>query len=269
MLAALLPGLRNLRIAFVSGALIVASLYVLFGERLFRDITLRSTARDILDLSPIVPVVLLALACGLIGSLYVTALEGLVDWVHRKTIFSDETRATKFKRRWLKLVMPLSPSAKSRITAEAGLFYDDMVAKLTAAQQASTAPRDRFVKQVALDVLWLEGKLAGTPLEAPYDQFRSEGEFRLATSLLLPITVVAALHAIHAPAHIFILILVPTTMVALKLADYGLYYYRKAHSFLAHHIADGQLFTPAMEGLARHDREKRRGQANTTWTSVP
>jgi hypothetical protein len=36
----------------------------------------------------------------------------------------------------------------------------------------------------------------------------------------------------------------------MKFVDYGLYYFRRAHSFLAHHIADGTLLT-ALRLLAK------------------
>lgn len=259
MLASLMPGLRNLRVAFICGALMLGSLWVLFGEQALANTTIRPAARDILGLSSLMPIVMIGLVCLFAGSLYVTALEGLVDWLHRRTIHINiPAVASRYRRRTLEFVCPLSASAKQRLTDEAGHIYDELSAAAEPPQEIAM-PREQFVRTVAAEVLWLEGKLAGTYLEAPYDQYRSEGEFRLATALLIPLAAVATLYALRVGTIEIVVFALLVTAASAKLADYGFYYYRKAHSFLAHHIADGKVLTPILESVYR----SRRGQQDT------
>lgn len=252
MLASLMPGLRSLRAAFLTGALLLGSLYVLFGAEWTKDVRVRAPARTIIELSPYVPIGLLALACLLVGSLYMTSLEGLVDFVHRRCLLVDQAKKrTRVARRVLRAVAPLSVSARARITVEAKHFFDEHSKATWVDNEAAVVAREAFACQVLADLLWLEGKLAGSSLESPYDQYRSEGELRLGTALVLPLVAGATGYALHVRGWYLVLLVGVTVLVALKLADYGLYYFKRAHSFVAHHVSDGTILTPSMETLRR------------------
>jgi hypothetical protein len=258
-----LAGLRNLRTAFLTGALLLGSLYVIFGPSGGRSWHLRQSAQTLAHLWAYMPLALAILGCVLAGSLYTTGLEGFVDWLHRRYLACDPSKVTGHyvQRRFIRLVGPLSPSARTRLTNEAARFYDENIPEFQEdgspggrAGDAELPSRDVFVNQVLADILWLEGKLVGTALKDSYDQYRAEGELRLSTALLLPLVAVATCSALDVHGWRMGLVVSLATLLALKLADYGLYYFRRAHSFLAHHIADGLILTPSMETMRRSVR---------------
>jgi hypothetical protein len=235
----------------MAGALLVGSLYILFGYRLAHGISILPAAKQILEIEPFMPQVLLAAFCFLVGSLYITGLEGIVDWLHRKMALRDFTALKAGPKGWvLRSIAPLSDSARRRIKVEAARFYRQYA---ETCEDAPTFPEEqsRFVDSVIAETLWMEGKLAGTPLLAPYEQYRSEGELRLGSALILPLVAVAASFALGGNAYWIGAATLVSVPVALKLADYGLYYFRRAHSFLAHHISDGTVLAPSMEALKR------------------
>lgn len=258
-----LAGLRNLRTAFLTGALLLGSLYVIFGPSGDRGWHLRHSAQTLAHLWAYMPLALAVLGCVLVGSLYTTGLEGFVDWLHRRYLACDPSRVTGHyvQRRFVRLVGPLSPSARTRLTNEAARFYDENspqfqqdVSPAGTAGGAESPSREVFVSQVLADILWLEGKLVGTALKDSYDQYRAEGELRLSTALLLPLVAIATCSALDVHGWRMGLVVALATLLALKLADYGFYYFRRAHSFLAHHIADGLILTPSMETMRRRIR---------------
>jgi len=253
MLADLLPGLRNLRSGLLTGSLLLGSLYAAFGEQIRAAVHPRPTVAHILEISPWMPLVLIGLSCYLVGSLYVTGLEGIVDWVHRKRLLrATEPNASPVYRRILLAISPLSEAARGRLVTEADRFFDEQCASdpLYASDDGQLA-RAAFRDRVLADVLWLEGKLAGSPLQGPYDQYRSEGELRLGTALLMPFVAAAAGYALQLSNLHQALLVSTSSVLAMQFADFGLYYFRRAHSFIAHHIADGTLLTPSMETLKR------------------
>jgi hypothetical protein len=251
MNASLLPSLRNLRVSLITGAIIVASLYTLFLFRFEQSLTISQPAKNILGISPYMPQVLLAMLCLLVGSLYMTALEGLVDLIHRRLVSHSNLYSVEgIKGVVIRSLAPLSISAQNRISVEAGRFFDEHAPSVIDAVQNNQNKND-FVSAVIREILWLDGKLAGTPLENPYDQFRAEGELRLGTAILLPLAAAATCHSIGFSLFQIGLITLLITIASLKLADYGLYYFRRAHSFMAHHISDGKVLAPAMEALIR------------------
>ena len=97
----------------------------------------------------------------------------------------------------------------------------------------------------------MEGKLAGSVLESPYDKIRSEGEMRVSGGILLPLAASTGAYSVNASQFTLLLSFSVGLMLAIPTVNYGLYYYRKANSFLAHHIADGKLLSPSMETLKR------------------
>ncbi|MFE4249797.1 hypothetical protein ACFRU3_09875 [Streptomyces sp. NPDC056910] len=244
MFTTLMPGFRDLRAALVAGGLLLGCVYILIGDRLPHASTLRTQLRAIAHLNSAMPTVLAVLGCVLVGSLYTTALEGLVDWLHRRLLHVDVAAiGSPLKRRLFTALVPFSVASRSRLITEAGRLYDQT------GPSSSSVTRTAFQDQVLADVLWLEGKLVGTALKDPHDQYRSEGELRLATGLLLPLCTATMLYGVR--AHVLWLVLAVFVGAALGMwqVNYGLYYYRRANSFLAHHIADGTLKTPSMESL--------------------
>lgn len=238
-----MPGFRDLRASLVAGSLLVGSIYVLIASHLPNTSDIRPQLVAIADLNSIMPTVLAVIGCALVGSLYTTALEGLVDWLHRKLLHVDPaTIQNPVKRRVLAALNPFSAASRVRLLDEAGRFYDQ-------ANSSGPTVRSDFQDRVLADVLWLEGKLVGTPLKDPHDQYRSEGELRLATGILLPLCAAALLFGVHAHAFWLILAVLIGLVLGIWQTNYGLYYYRRANSFLAHHIADGTLKTPSMESF--------------------
>lgn len=251
MLAGLLSGFRSLRSMLLTGALLIGSVYVLIRGDSTSQVKLRSSAESLLDITPQMPTVLIVLACLLAGSLYVTFLEGVVDWIHRKLALVDRSsEANRLKRGIIGVFGPLSDAARVRLSQEAERFYEELVARegdLIAAQTSKSA----FVQSVLTDVLWMDGKLAGSPLRQSFDEFRAEGELRLGVGLLLPLGGMAGCYAVKLSDGWTAVAVVIAAGISMRVVTYGLYYYRRAHSFLAHHVADGVLLTPAMESLRR------------------
>jgi|HubBroStandDraft_4_1064222.scaffolds.fasta_scaffold424354_2 hypothetical protein len=114
MLTTLLPGFRSLRSAFLTGALLLASLYVMIRGDATSAPHLRGSARSILHITPEMPVILVVSGCFLAGSLYTTALEDFVDWVHRALVLVDpNTQKTWIIRRIVGALAPLSDCPKA------------------------------------------------------------------------------------------------------------------------------------------------------------
>ncbi len=217
---------------------------------------LRRSAQNILDITPSMPLFLLVLACLLTGSLYVTGLEGVVDWLHRRLVLVDPNdQQSRLRRRFVGALVPLSDAARGRLAVEAARFYREFVPLLpqpARGHEIDTQPSaDAFVDRVFADILWIEGKLTGSPLRDTYDEYRSEGELRLGTALVLPLAAYATCYAMRLSPIWAVVLVWLAVAIAIKLASYGLYYYRRAHSFAAHHIADGVLLAPCMETLKR------------------
>ncbi len=254
MFTTLLPSLRSLRSAFLTGALLLGSLYILIRGDSKSAPYVRASAQSILHVAPQMPLILLVLACFLIGSLYTTALEGAVDWIHRRLVIVEPASQKKWvMRRLVGAVVPFSAAARSRLNLEATRFFREFGQALmydgSVPDEAATC---HFVNTVFANVLWMDGKLCGSDLRDLYTEYRSEGELRLGTALLLPLGAFAACYAIRLDWEWRALIVGVVLVIATKLASYGMYYYRRAHSLLAHHIADGALLAPCMETLRRN-----------------
>lgn len=191
-----------------------------------------------------------AIIAYLVGSLYVTALEGLVDWVHRKLLFCKvEDLPSGPKRVFLNVFGPLSPSARNRLALEAKRFYIEQNQDNSSGSESDDC--HEFTQNVFADILWMEGKLTGTHLKETYLEYRAEGEFRLSIGLLLPLAATALTQATQTNILWSSIILGLASFAALQTCNYGLYYFKRAHSFLAHHVSDGSILTASMETLKR------------------
>lgn len=253
MLTSLLPGFRSIRSAFITGALLLASLYVLVRGDATSTPHLRGSARTILDLTPHMSLILVVLACLLAGSLYTTALEGAVDWIHRRLVLSDpRDQKSWISRRFVGAMVPFSAAARSRLSIEATRFFREFAPHQALNGDSAKAATQNFVNAVFADALWMDGKLCGSPLRVLYSEYRSEGELRLGTALLLPLSAYATCYAMGLNRGWLYLMFGVSLVIAAKLASYGMYYYRRAHSLLAHHLADGTLLAPCMETLKRN-----------------
>lgn len=246
---ALVNGVRNIRSSLLSGALLLISIYIFAMGNEAPYIHTRPSVHYLINYHESVPVILVSVFAYLIGSLYTTALEGLVDWFHRKLIATvPKQNDGLFRRMFIHAFCPLSEASRRRLEIESARFFQEFDS--TANAKKATA-KHAFTASVFSDVLWMEGKLAGTTIRATYNDYRAEGEFRLAVGLLIPIAASAAAYAtLFNWSGITIVVLV-TLAISAQTCNYGLYYYRRAHSFLAHHVADGALLTPSMETLKR------------------
>jgi hypothetical protein len=160
----------------MAGALLVGSLYILFGYRLAHGISILPAAKQILEIEPFMPQVLLAAFCFLVGSLYITGLEGIVDWLHRKMALRDFTALKAGPKGWvLRSIAPLSDSARRRIKVEAARFYRQYA---ETCEDAPTFPEEqsRFVDSVIAETLWMEGKLIRTWWERILDRCGDAGK---------------------------------------------------------------------------------------------
>lgn len=250
MLPELLAGMRSFRSSLLTGSLIIVTCYIIFYNPLGSVIDIQPSLAAILNFQPWMPLAVAAIGTYLIGSIYTTALEGGVDWIHRHRIESN-TKSSKFPLNRLQLTLsPLSQASLERFTYESSRFYKQIHIVHSRAPSWVKNEHSFMVKNRA-DLLWMEGKLVGSPLKNEYRQYRSEGELQLGTALLLPFTFGAILHAIGIPVMQSTILEALIILLSIKLAGYGLYYYRRAHSLIAHHIADGNLITPAMETAKR------------------
>lgn len=254
VLTILVAGIRSVRSNFVTGALLLASGFVLVRGDHDTDPDLRRSAQDILDLHPHMQLIAVAAVAYLLGSVYTTALEGLVDRLHRRLIDrSGPPTANRLTTFFHAQFAPLSEPARERLSAEATQFYLRTVDASAHGQETDDAAAE-FSRSALSDILWMDGKLTGLPLKETYDEYRAEGEFRLALGLLLPVAALATAYALNLPLGWMVFGLFVMTVLSATTSSYGLYYYRRAHSFLAHHVADGAIKTPSMESLERRHK---------------
>jgi hypothetical protein len=233
--------------------MLLGSLWLLLAKDGTRGFRPRKSAEDLLALSPYMKLILAGLACYFVGTILTTALEGTVDWIHRTMLWRAQPSSRALIARIEVALAPLSPKARERLRAEALRFFDQLSlsAPVTISDDKTPISRDDFANKVLDDVLWMEGKLAGTVQQAPFEQYRSEGELRLLTAVLTPLAAVAACFAIRLHDIPFAIAVAASLVVAVVLGNYGLYEYRRANSFVAHHVADGVLFTATMETARR------------------
>lgn len=258
MVKDLLPSFRSFRSSLITGVIILIMIYLLAYD-IHDDWQIPNSIKNIFSLNKYMEITLIALIAVLVGSLYTTALEGIVDWLHRKQVNSPPSRQTpcKLLARIYLAFTPFSSASYSRIVAEIKRFY--LLHREHAgycSNSLSVVVENDFIKKNLVEILWMEGKFVGTPLKDEYDQYRSEGESRLAIALLLPGVLFAVCHVFDFNTIFTVILLIVIILVSLLLADYGLYYYRRANSFLAHHIADGKIMTSTMEDLSRNCSER-------------
>lgn len=249
MPSAFLTGIRNLRSSLLSGALLLASFYILVVTRYSAALDFRPSAKQLVELHASMPLLIAAIAAYVIGSLYVTALEGLVDLVHRRVLYMrPEDAQNRVVRSILGVLVPLSEASRNRLQWEARHFF---VENCNPSISPIDEKNDEFVRKVFADILWMEGKLTGSKLLDTYAEYRAEGEFRLSIGLLLPMVALTVSYAAQLGGLWLAILIVVSVLASIQTCNYGLYYFRRAHSFLAHHVSDGSLLTPSMETLKR------------------
>ena len=249
MTSAFLTGIRNLRSSFLTGALLLASFFILFFDDYSSSVVLRPTATQLVELHSSMPMLIAAVAAYIVGSLFVTALEGIVDRIHRNLLFvSASESASTMRARLMSVFAPLSDSSRVRLHQEAQRFFLEKEASEDSEKEDDL---EQFTRKVFADILWMEGKLTGTKLRDTYSECRAEGEFRLGVGLLLPLVAVTIGYATKMSGLWYLVLLLASVLAAIQTCNYGLYYFRCAHSFLAHHVADGSLLTPSMETRQR------------------
>lgn len=250
MFESLISGIRSIRVSFITGAVIVISFYVLLYETLFSKMTVRPNVIELFKYSDMVPFIFLTVVSLIIGSLYTTFLEGIVDGIHRRHVNTPyNSSKNRIKNEIINAMLPYSLSAKNRLSQESSRFFQEY-GIFTADDYAQK--EESFIKSVLIETLWMEGKIAGTTLEQPYDRIRSEGEIRLAGGILIPLACLTFSYIIYATKFQIFLSFLGGLIFAIFIINYGLYYYKKANSFLAHHIADGKVLAPSMESLKRN-----------------
>lgn len=223
MLSALLSGLRSLRVSLVTGGILVASAYILLYGSLTTEIDIRPAARNLLEISLLVPSILFISMCLVVGSLYSTLLEGIVDWLHRKNVNSgSRAQYQGIKGVLSKSIAPYSDSAEKRLKLEILRFHKENYSDEDVGNRAEI--EIAFVDKVLIETLWMEGKLAGTDLESPYDKIRSEGEIRVAGGLLIPLASTATAFSFWASNWQMIGFFLCGVALAIPTVNYGLYY---------------------------------------------
>lgn len=248
MFSVLLSGLRSLRVSLVTGGVIVASVYIFLFGLIDEKIAIKSSALSLLEYSDLMPAILFVSLSLIVGSLYTTLLEGIVDSLHRKNVPREITpQGAIWGNAVTAAFLPYSESARLRLIEEVERFFREC----TVENSVDAGEEKLFVERVMIEVLWMEGKLSGTVLESPYDKIKSEGEMRVSGGLLLPLAATTAAYSVNASDLNLILSFSAGMVLAVPTVNYGLYYYRKANSFLAHHIADGKILSPSMETLKR------------------
>lgn len=231
--------------------MIVFSCYVSFGQQVRDHSNANQSFTEAMEFSKYAPLAALVFLAMLVGSLYTTALEGLVDSLQRRHLAVVSPPGNRALRRVWLIAAPLSDSASARLTDTAGSFFRR---ECTEAGERLTH-ESAFVKQVVHDTLWMDGKLVGTPLAEQYRLFRSEGELEVSIGMLLAPTTASLTSGAGFNGWTILIATAAASLCAAKLIDYGFYYYRRANSFVAHHIADGSLLTPAMESLLQPQRD--------------
>lgn len=258
MLEALLSGLRSLRVSLITGGIIVISIYVLLYENVFKNINIRPNILELVQISNIIPIIFLITFSIIIGSLYTTFLEGVVDRIHRKFANTIINHNNNFiKNHIVNALLPYSISAKKRLVQELKRFYNEFAYK-DINDVNNDENEELFVQSILVEILWMEGKLAGTLLEIPYDKIKSEGEIRVACGLLIPLAFLSISHIVYASNLQILLSFFFGIITSFAVINYGLYYYKKANSFLGHHIADGKVLSPSMESLKKNNLKNKR-----------
>lgn len=259
MIKDVLPGFRSLKSSLLTGIMILVMVY-LWIYKIYGFISIPEPISCLLELNDFVPMTLIAVAAVLTGSLYTTVLEGIVDWIYRKNIKSMLVKK-KAAGLWSEIrwsFMPFSKAAYVRIELVLKKFYwekqeDTQNGALDDAERLEFSEQE-FIAWNLKEILWMDGRLVGTSLNDVYMQYRSEGESRLSIALLLPIVAVAVCDAFEANFSIAMAVCVAFLLIAIGLANDGLYYYRRSNSFLAHHIAGGELCTATMEDVLKKNR---------------
>jgi uncharacterized membrane protein YkvI len=156
MLSVLLSGLRSLRVSLVTGGMLVGVLYIFTYEALFYDLSIRSSAINLIHMSSFMPPTLILFSCVIIGSLYTTLLEGIVDLLHRKYVHKDVSNNRGF---WDQVVisalLPYSDSAKKRLISEVTRFYREN----THFGEFGGNGENEFIDKVLIEVLWMEDQV--------------------------------------------------------------------------------------------------------------
>lgn len=256
MIKDILPGFRSLKSSLLTGTIIMIMVYLLSYET-YEELEIPESIIRILEINELVPMALIAVIAALTGSLYTTLLEGIVDWIYRKNIKSMISKKETNKL-WFRIrlsFMPFSEVAYERIKVVLIKFYQKNRVQKHPKNQYNMMllelSEDEFVARNLKEILWMEGKLVGTSLIDTYDQYRAEGESRLSISLLIPELVLTICKVFETDAMFSMVVFTIVVFIAIKLADDGLYYYRRSNSFLAHHIADGEINTSTMEDVLK------------------
>ena len=256
MVKDLLPGFRSLKSSLLTGIIIIVMVYLL-EDKIYGVIKVPESITRLLEINDLVPMTLIAVVAALTGSLYTTLLEGIVDWIYRKNIKSLilKKKANKLWSRIRLSFMPFSEAAYERIEIALLKFYQENRVQKQPDDSCNVKllklSEEEFMARNLKEILWMEGKLVGTSLIDTYDQYRAEGESRLSVSLLLPELILTICNVFETDTIFIIIVFIIVMIITIKLADDGLYYYRRSNSFLAHHIADGEINTSTMEDIIK------------------
>lgn len=245
MLTALLPGIREFRTCLVTGAILLATGYLLWQQWVPTHLTPDPSLTSLLQIAaPAGSLALLFLAAYLVGAIYQAGIETGVDVAHRRSTTARLNPVGHgLSGRLARTVAPLSEKAAERLVGKARSFFEDH------AGAAQSPSEDAFVALVLKDVLWMEGKLVGTDYLTMYTQMRAEGGIRLGVACLTPFFALAIGLSANLPLSLWLILSALALIISVVLLIQGFYQYRKAVSFIAHHVADGAILTPAMESL--------------------
>ena len=247
-------GLQRFQASLVTGAMIVFMGFVFLRNYFPEGPNRNRTIEAVFSLSEHAPLGLLVIFSLLLGIIFTNSIEGTVDRLQHKYLASSTPNGKICRHLW-EMIAPLSPNARTRLRSEALGFYEEHRDYLT---EYSTP--DTFADQVIADTLWMDGKLVGTPIGRQYGTFRAQGELGVCIGILLIPTVASLCIAFDSPATLTFIAIITAVAGGIKLIEYGLYYYRRANSLIAHFAADGIVLTPTMETATR---KRQRWEANS------
>lgn len=220
MLASLLPGLRDVRAPFVSGSLVLASLYLLFGQRAGAVTSGRGRTENLDDLVSWLGRPGLAaatsLAAYLVGSLVVTVVRTLLKRVNEHAIDRVADRVDQENQ----------SDVPTTTTVWNGLLLGEVF---------RSGPRRL--------------RLASSDLHADFDRLISESELRDGLVISLPLTTAALLANVEltgwtkAALASFSAALVVVLFAQARRSD------REAHSLLMGAVADHTVSTHTLDAV--------------------
>lgn len=249
----LLTGIRELRAGLATGFMLLFAGYLLWNRYTNSAITLTPPLNAIIKMIGSFGVItVITTLAYLVGVSYLYGLETVVNYVQKWAIKKDREmqKHNRMVRHILNIIRPLSGSSIKRLNIKAKTFY------INTAQDHEKTGLNNFIEKVAEDMLWIEGKLAGSELNIDFIRLNTEAHLRIGVGSLIPVVFLALLLELNFSTIDTCILVLIGIVGAYGLMLQGFYLHRKSLSMLAHHVADGVLVTPTMENLKLNNEEQ-------------